>query len=101
MKKLTSKIAAGCVALMLLAGFSLINSAFAQNHQERQQKAPNFSEILAKMDANKDGKLSKEEVEGPLKTDFSKIDTDEDGYITKEEFQNAPKPEKGTRPPRK
>ena len=101
MKKLTLKIVVGGVSLMLVAGITLINSAFAQNHQEKRQGAPTFAKILAEMDANEDGKLSKEEVKGPLKADFSKIDTDEDGFITKEEFEKAPKPEKGSRPPRR
>jgi len=44
------------------------------------------------MDANEDGKLSEEELKGPLKDNFDKIDTDEDGFITEEEFDKAPKP---------
>ncbi|GAA3520774.1 hypothetical protein GCM10022393_38810 [Aquimarina addita] len=44
------------------------------------------------MDANSDGKLSVEEVEGPIKSDFSKIDADGDGFISKTELENAPKP---------
>lgn len=47
------------------------------------------------MDANEDGKLSKEEVKGPLKNDFTKIDTDEDGFLSKEEIEQVPKPERG------
>ena len=46
------------------------------------------------MDADEDGKLSKKEVKGPLKNDFSKIDTNEDGYLSKEELEKAPKPER-------
>ena len=49
------------------------------------------------MDKNEDGKLSKDEIKGPLKEDFSKVDTDEDGFITEEEFKNAPKPERKKR----
>ena len=44
------------------------------------------------MDANEDGKLSKKELKGPIKNDFSKIDTNEDGFITKAELKRAPKP---------
>ena len=50
------------------------------------------------MDSNKDGKLSKEEVKGPLLNDFSKIDTNNDGYISKEELAKAPKPQGGNPP---
>ncbi|MDN3666586.1 EF-hand domain-containing protein [Algibacter miyuki] len=63
-------------------------------------KAPLFSELIEQMDANKDGKLAKSEVKGPLKNDFSKVDTDEDGFISEAEFENAPKPERQERPRR-
>ena len=42
--------------------------------------------------ANKDGKLSKAEVKGPLANDFVKIDANSDGFISKEELSKAPKP---------
>ena len=61
---------------------------------------PSYSELLAEMDANKDGKLSKSEVEGPLQNDFSKIDSDGDGFITITELEHAPKPQRGQRPPK-
>ncbi len=60
---------------------------------------PSVDDVF-KMDANKDGKLSKDELKGPLARDFSKIDTDNDGFITRKELENAPKPERGQRPPR-
>jgi EF hand len=53
---------------------------------------PQFSELLSKMDTNKDGKLSASEVQGPLKNNFSKIDTNNDGFITEAEFKNSPPP---------
>ena len=52
------------------------------------------------MDSNKDNKLSKKEVKGPLKDDFSKVDTNKDGFITKEELKKAPKPERKGPPER-
>lgn len=61
-----------------------------------QKEPPSVDEIFKQMDKDEDGKLSKKEITGPLKNDFSKIDTDEDGYITKEELKKAPKP-KGRR----
>ncbi|QRM90226.1 EF-hand domain-containing protein [Lacinutrix sp. WUR7] len=68
------------------------NSAFAQSQNRQEKTPPSFSELIKKMDANEDGKLSKDEIKGPLKENFSKIDTDEDGFISEEEFKNAPKP---------
>lgn len=60
-------------------------------------KRPQFSDLLAKMDANKDGKLAKSEIQGRLKDDFDKVDTDNDGFITETEFKNMPKPGRGKR----
>ncbi|WP_083478324.1 EF-hand domain-containing protein [Lacinutrix himadriensis] len=68
------------------------NSAFSQSQNRQEKTPPSFSELIKEMDANEDGKLSKDEIKGPLKEDFSKIDTDEDGFISEEEFKNAPKP---------
>lgn len=71
------------------------NNSFGQSEKkERGKKPPTFSKLLEKMDTNEDGKLSKEEVKGPLKDHFTKIDIDENGFITKEEFDKAPKPKR-------
>jgi Ca2+-binding EF-hand superfamily protein len=61
----------------------------------QEKGRPNPDEMFTKMDTNNDGKLSKEEAQGPLKENFSKIDTNSDGYISKEELKNMPKPERG------
>ena len=50
-------------------------------------------EIFKKFDENEDGKLSEEEVKGPLKEMFSKIDTNKDGFLSNEEVEKAPKPQ--------
>lgn len=68
----------------------------SQDRQERKER-PTFAKLLKEMDANDDGKLSKDEVKGPLKEGFSEIDTDEDGFISEKEFKNAPKPERKER----
>lgn len=54
-------------------------------------------QLITEMDGNSDGKLSKSEVKGPLKNDFSSIDTNNDGFISKQELENAPKPQRGNR----
>lgn len=72
------------------------NSAVAQSQKKGdRKKPPTFEQLLEKMDANEDGKLSNEEIKGPLKEDFAKVDTDEDGFISEEEFAKAPKPKRG------
>jgi EF hand len=62
------------------------------NNNQPNGTPPSVDEIFVKMDANKDGKLSKEEVKGPLKNDFDKIDLNKDSFISKEELSKAPKP---------
>ncbi|KGL63148.1 DUF1566 domain-containing protein [Polaribacter sp. Hel1_85] len=57
-----------------------------QNRQKRQNTAPDFKELLAKMDQNNDGKISKNEVKGRLKDNFDKRDRNKDGYITEDEL---------------
>lgn len=70
------------------------NSSSDTQLGQRGQGRPTASQILSEMDANKDGKLSKEEVKGPLAQDFDTIDTDDDGFISKEELENAPQPQR-------
>jgi Ca2+-binding EF-hand superfamily protein len=77
--------------------FALSVNAQSSDRQERGKKPPTFKELLKKMDANKDGKLSKKEIKGPLKNDFKKIDTNEDDFISKKEFEKAPKPKRKER----
>ncbi|NQV78682.1 MAG: EF-hand domain-containing protein [Lutibacter sp.] len=88
MKSSTFKTTVLVFGLMIISNISYGQS---QNRQERKEP-PTFKALLKKMDKNDDGKLSKEEVKGPLKDDFTKIDTDKDGFITKKELEKAPKP---------
>ncbi len=94
--KMNFGLAIGLVAIMV----SCKSNAQSNDSRERGQKPPSIEEIFKMMDTNEDGKLTKEEVKGPLKRDFSKIDTDEDGFITKEELEKAPKPERKGPPKR-
>lgn len=85
--------------LVLLFGISLltVNNSFGQSEKRQGKKPPTFSELIKELDENEDGKLSKTELKGPLKENFTEIDTDEDGFITEEEFKNAPKPRRRER----
>lgn len=66
-----------------------------ENTADQQQgQRPSISNLLIEMDSNKDEKLSKSEVKGPLSNDFSKIDKNNDGFLSKEELENAPRPER-------
>jgi Ca2+-binding EF-hand superfamily protein len=76
---------------MLLVGTSF---TYAQPPQGQEGKKPTAAELVKQMDADKDGKLSKTEVKGPLKMILLKCDTDKDGFLSLEELKKAPKPEK-------
>ncbi|MBC5840823.1 MAG: EF-hand domain-containing protein [Flavobacteriaceae bacterium] len=68
---------------------------FAQpNDKDGKKKPPKAEQLLKEMDANKDGKLAKSELKGPIKDDFIKIDTNKDGFLSLEELKKAPKPER-------
>lgn len=88
----------GLIAMMLIASMlSCSSNKKAIANGQANGEAPSTDALFAQMDSNKDGKLSKEEVQGPLANDFAKIDTDSDGFISKEELNKAPKPS-GQRP---
>lgn len=91
----TMNLKKGLITLVFCLGMVTFSNA-QSNRGKGQKEPPGFSELLEKMDANEDGKLSKEEIKGRLKDNFDKIDTDEDGFISEEEFENAPRP-KGRR----
>jgi Ca2+-binding EF-hand superfamily protein len=42
--------------------------------------------IFARLDTDKDGKISKDEAKGPLADRFAEIDADKDGFLTKQEI---------------
>ncbi|RKF15954.1 DUF1566 domain-containing protein [Alginatibacterium sediminis] len=48
------------------------------------------NDIFSQMDRNKDGKLSKSEVKGPLAKDFDRIDRNSDGFISQDELPKRP-----------
>lgn len=87
----------GLIACMLSLMFMLSGNAQQDRGERGKKERPTFAQLLKDMDANEDGKLSKEEVKGRLKEHFSKVDLNEDGFITEEEFKKAPKPKRRQR----
>jgi Ca2+-binding EF-hand superfamily protein len=45
--------------------------------------------IIKELDANKDGKISRDEAKGFLKTNFDRIDTNKDGFVDRQELLRA------------
>lgn len=84
------------VAIIFIAS-SCKSTRETKGNGSQQGGQPNIAEMFKQMDANKDGKLSKDEVKGPLLNDFAKVDTNNDGFISKAEMEKAPKPS-GRRP---
>ncbi len=94
MKKLM--IPAFC-AVIIASAVSCSSTKKAAANGQANGGPPSSEQLFAQMDSNKDSKLSKSEVKGPLANDFAKIDADGDGFITKTELDKAPKPN-GQRP---
>lgn len=85
-----------CTSIPTSQDSASLNQRPPQNGQRQGQgqTPPSVDQLFEQMDTNKDGKLSKEEVKGPLANDFSKIDTNGDKFISREEMEKAPKPER-------
>ena len=79
------------VAVILFAASST-KAQESQKIDDKKHTPPTLEQIFKMFDQNKDGKLAKSEVKGPLLTDFAKIDTNKDGFISKAEIEKAPKP---------
>lgn len=93
----TLKISALAIGAMFLTSCSSSQSNQGQNGGQGQRGggAPSATQLIAEMDTDNDGQLSKNEVKGPLANDFSTVDSNSDGYLSKEELENAPKPQGG------
>ena len=52
---------------------------------------PSPAKLMKELDGNKDGFLSRNEVNGPLADHFAVIDTNKDGFLSLAELQNMPR----------
>lgn len=77
------------VDAIISVGVMAQDSQQERNPTQQQRPRISFDEILRREDANKDGKVTKEEFKAPQRL-FSRFDRNKDGEITKEDFANAP-----------
>jgi Ca2+-binding EF-hand superfamily protein len=79
------------ITALILATSVLSSVAYAScDNKENGKKGAHPKQGAKKfmmIDANNDGKLSKEEMQTFHENHFMKIDTDKDGFITKEEMK--------------
>jgi Ca2+-binding EF-hand superfamily protein len=87
MKKLlcTALVAAGLTAT------TLATPAFADEGAPKAKLAKRIDTVFARLDTDKDGKISKAEAsKGPrLSKHFDAVDTDHDGFVTRAELTAA------------
>lgn len=84
------------VFLLCVFSFSIGLSQEGKVEEPSQKKA--LQDMLAKMDENKDGKLTLGEAKGTLLLNFTTLDINKDGVLTKEDLEKfdlptQPKPE--------
>lgn len=98
MKKTVITLALAAMAMVAVSCAS--QKKKPETSKKRNGQGPDITRLLAEMDSNADGKLSKSEAKGPFLNNFGKIDTNKDGFLSREELANAPKPEErsGGRP---
>lgn len=76
------------LAVVLVASLTVI--AWSQDRGDRRggrRGGPSWDRLKA-MDANGDGKVSREEFRGPSRM-WDRVDTDKDGFVTEAEFKKA------------
>jgi Ca2+-binding EF-hand superfamily protein len=81
------------LALAFLIVFSLESVQAADDKPEKKKDAERVDRMVQNMldrfDANKDGKISKQEANGKLAENFDKLDANKDGYLDKDELRRA------------
>ena len=85
---------------LLLLSLCIVISCNDNKLNDKKGQKPNSAELLSKMDVNKDGKLSKNETDGPINKDFENIDKNKDGFLTAKELETTRKSQGSKRPTR-
>jgi Ca2+-binding EF-hand superfamily protein len=80
-------------AVILASGLAATASAADKDPPKKPAENPEVERMVAnfleRFDANKDGKISKDEAKGRLAESFDRFDTNKDGYLDKEELRRV------------
>jgi hypothetical protein len=82
MKKIT------IISLLIAVGMFSLSADHKKGHRGKGQKGAMRAKMLEKMDADKDGKISKQEWQAHHDEKFAELDADRDGAISKDEFKS-------------
>ena len=84
---------------LLIILLSAAGVVVAQNDNcDGQRKPPTAAEFIQRLDKDGDGKVSKDEFDGPAEH-FTASDKNNDGYISKDEVRAGPPPRDLRKPP--
>lgn len=80
-----------CTILTAVILFAAAAPTFADGDDARARIARRVDAVLARLDADKDGRISRAEAaKGPrLSRNFDKVDADRDGYVSRAELTAA------------
>ncbi|MBI1903380.1 MAG: EF-hand domain-containing protein [Planctomycetia bacterium] len=78
-------------ALLVAAAFTNAGSSFSQDQQRpnQRERRPDPARMVEQFDKNGDGLLGRDEVPERMKERFDQIDADKDGKLSKEELQRV------------
>lgn len=83
-----------CVPVVLLSAAVLLMGCSSDNSGRqgpRGDHPPSPAALMKELDGNKDGVLSRKEVNGPLADHFAEVDSNKDGVLSLAELHNMPK----------
>lgn len=86
--------AIGCPISADAAGAGEKRQGPPRGKNSRPGPPPSAKQILARMDKNKDQKISKDESQGGLRRDFDRLDENKDGFLTEKELAKAGPPKR-------
>jgi Ca2+-binding EF-hand superfamily protein len=86
-----NKLLCAALAAAGLTATTLVSPAFADDTDHKARLEKHVDDVFARLDTDKDGKISKDEAsKGPrLSKHFDEVDADHDGFVTRAELSAA------------